>query len=147
MERLQPADDRALRRLVDSHGLVAALAGPDRPLALGSGRQLGEAPLDVRGCDATEVEPRSHSSNGEKRRPLASLGKKYVDFSGIVLPARAICWTSSTVGARTRNAAARTAGRDGALGLGDGRGEGHALEREPVYRRDVEPLERLGGRV
>ena len=104
---LEPGDDRRLGRGVHRGRLVAALAVADTGLALQAGRQLVEHPADGRCRVAADLEPvgAGHSSKGERRSPLVSLGKKYVLFCGMRTPARANSSTCSTVGGRTRNAA------------------------------------------
>ncbi len=68
------AHDGRLRRRVDGGRLVAALAHPHTWLPLVPRRQVGERGRDgLRGL-AANLQPVRHSSNGEKRSPLASLG-------------------------------------------------------------------------
>ena len=80
LDRLQPLDHGRLGRGVDRRRLVAALAGADAGLALDAGRQCVEHATHRRRRVAADPEPvvARHSSKGEMRSPLVSLGKKYV---------------------------------------------------------------------
>ena len=73
VQRLEPAQDGPLGRVVDDRRLVAALAGAEHALAIGAAGQLGEDATDVLGAPATELEPvRAH--RGWNSRPVSSLG-------------------------------------------------------------------------
>ena len=102
-------DDGGLGGGVDGGRVVAALARAQHRLALVARRQLGDGAGHGGRGRAAQLEPGlrvdRHSSNGAIRRPLVSLGKKYVLFCGMTSPARANSSTWSIVGARTRNAA------------------------------------------
>ena len=91
---------------------IAVVSSPPSPSPTRGSRssRVGssvEHPPDGGRRVAADLEPvdAGHSSKGERRSPLVSLGKKYVLFGGMRTPARANSSTCSTVGGRTRNAA------------------------------------------
>ena len=89
VQRHEALDHRVLGSAIDGRRLITAFAGADHGLAVAPRRQLLEDALDRLARVATDGEPVGHSSNGEKRRPHVSFGKKYVLFGGMRSPARA----------------------------------------------------------
>ena len=81
-----------------------------------------------------------HSSKGENRSPLVSLGKKYVLFGGIRTPARANSSTCSNRGRAHQERRRGLAARDGALGLDRARREADLREGQRVHQLGVELL-------
>ena len=74
MQIFEESDDRGLGGRVDRRRLVAALALTRDRLSFQPRRELRERSLDRGRRVAAEGEPIAHSSKGEKRSPLASLG-------------------------------------------------------------------------